>query len=108
MIGLASRASGWAPWSGGRQDGRVLRVRRDDDHREPGRHLPEHGGELEPRHERQVEVGDDEIPALGSRQRKCGSGVGDVGYIEPTPPCQHVRAEEGEFWIVLYEEHPPS
>ena len=31
-----------------------------------------------------------------------------MGYIKPTPPCQHVRAEEGEFWIVLYEEDPPS
>ena len=93
---------------GGGQDGGVLRVGGDDDHGQPGRHLPEHGGELKPRHQRQVEVGDDQIPGLGGRQRKCGSGVGDVGYIEPTPLRQHVRAEEGEFWVVLYEEYPPS
>ena len=74
----------------------------------PGVIRLQHGGELEPGHERQVEVGDDEVPGLGSRERKGGSGVGDVGYIEPTPLRQHMRAEEGEFWIVLYEEHPPS
>ena len=45
---------------------------------------------------------------MGSRERKRGSGVGDVGYIEPTPLRQHMGAEEGELWVVLYEEHPPS
>jgi hypothetical protein len=31
-----------------------------------------------------------------------------VGDIEPTPLRQHMRAKEGELWVVLYEEDPPS